>query len=393
MNLAINARMPCPGAARSRSRPRTSISPRTTPWPCARSPPGRYVQLALGDSGHGMDEATAAQAFEPFFATKPLDHGTGLGSPRVCGIVVQHGGRVAVESQPGAGTIMRVFLPRVDAPGTSAADTVEAALDPRGAERVLLVEDEEYVRELVREFLLTAGYTVLEAATAEEAQQVIAASRVEIDLLIADVVLPGRSGRALADDLRHQMPRLETLFMSGYPGDSVFVGEAFHPGTAFLPKPFTRHLLTRKVREVLNARRPAVATVLLAEPDDAIRRLLGRMLAAAGYRVVESGDDWAEPDPSVAVVIVDVGHGEPLQLAALRNLRHRYPDAGIVAMTGAFTTTIRREALDAGATVTLQKPLTDGIVLDAVARARRSPTPDDDPFGGGASPPALASCG
>ncbi|MDH4067112.1 MAG: response regulator, partial [Acidobacteriota bacterium] len=372
MNLAINARDAMPeGGSITIETSNLDIAGEDQA-PVWSLPPGRYVQLALRDTGRGMDNATAEQIFEPFFTTKAPGKGTGLGLSTVYGIVAQSGGRVVVESRPGRGTTMRVFLPRVEADRRGRPS--ESAPIPLvcGHETLLLVEDEEFVRELVREFLLTAGYTVLEAPSAEDALSLVANSRTRIDLLITDVVLPGMSGAKLAGRLRAEMPRMETLYISGYPDDSLLGGDVADPGASFLPKPFTRYLLTRKVREVLNARPSSEATVLLLEPDDGIRRLLAHILSSAGYRIVElAASPASEETASIDVVIVDLGHGEPTSLAALRAVRHSRPEAALVAMAGAFTDALQREIAAVGAAATLQKPLSDSRVLDAVASARR----------------------
>ena len=252
MNLAINARdaMASGGTITIETSNLDIAEGEGARWSL---PPGRYVQLALRDTGHGMDEATAAQIFRPFFTTKAPGQGTGLGLSTVYGIVVQSGGRIAVESRPGYGTTMRVFLPRAERSKAQSLSVQAPVPVVCGHETLLLVEDEDFVRELVREFLLTAGYTVLEAATAEDALRLVADSGARIDLLITDVGLPGMRGTTLAERLRDQMPDLETLYISGYPDDSMFGHDLFDPDAAFLPKPFTRHLLTRKVREVLDA--------------------------------------------------------------------------------------------------------------------------------------------
>ncbi len=216
-------------------------------------PEGRYVQLALRDTGHGMDAETAARIFEPFFTTKGPGKGTGLGLSTVRGIVTQSGGRVVADTRRGGGTTMRVFLPRVEAARPMLAPTQPAAAAARGHETVLLVEDEDFVRELVREFLEQAGYTVLEAVSAEDALRLVDEQQPQLDLLLTDVVLPALDGTALATRLAETLPHLATLYMSGYPGDAMFTNTTFEPGLAFLPKPFTRQTLLRKVREVLDA--------------------------------------------------------------------------------------------------------------------------------------------
>jgi len=265
MNLAINARdaMPDGGTITIHTANVTVTEGQPSPFPLR---PGRYVMLAIRDTGHGMDEGTASRVFEPFFTTKEAGKGTGLGLSTVYGIVAQSGGDIAVESAVGAGTTMRVFLPRVERRAPQAPAAVPPA-PASGHETVLLVEDETFVRELVREFLRASGYTVIDACNAEEALRLVAAPGAPaIDLLVTDVVLPGLSGVRLAQQLKHQLPGLEALYMSGYPGDAMFRSDVFDPGPAFLAKPFTRHVLTQKVREILNSRpnSPVTAPALSA---------------------------------------------------------------------------------------------------------------------------------
>ncbi len=257
MNLAINARdaMPDGGTITIQTGNLAVAEGENSPFHLR---PGQYVMLAIRDTGHGMDADTASRIFEPFFTTKDAGKGTGLGLSTVYGIVAQSGGDIAVESAVGGGTTMRVFLPRV----AMRALSVPAAAPippPGGHETVLLVEDEEFVRELVREFLKASGYTVIEASCAEEALRLVADLRAPIDLLVTDVVLPGLNGVRLAERLKTQVPGLEALYISGYPGEAMFRGDVFDPGPAFLAKPFTRHVLTQKVREILNGRPPGAA--------------------------------------------------------------------------------------------------------------------------------------
>jgi len=255
MNLAINARDAMAEGGTITIQTGNVVVPAGEPSPFHLRP-GQYVMLAIRDTGHGMDAHTASRIFEPFFTTKDAGKGTGLGLSTVYGIVAQSGGDIDVESTVGVGTTMRVFLPLVQ---TRAAATPAAlpATPPSGHETVLLVEDEAFVRELVREFLQASGYTVIEASCAEDALRIAVERTTPIDLLVTDVVLPGLNGVRLAERLKAQVPGLEALYISGYPGDPLFRGDVFDPGPAFLAKPFTRHVLTQKVREILNARQAA----------------------------------------------------------------------------------------------------------------------------------------
>jgi CheY-like chemotaxis protein len=214
---------------------------------------GRFVMLAVSDTGHGMDAAVKARIFEPFFTTKDPGKGTGLGLATVFGIVKQSGGSIGVYSEPGHGTTFKVYLPRVD----EAVDQTATAAAPtlaRGSETILLVEDDDEVRALARETLDGHGYTVIPAAAPAEALRLAGSHSGPIHLLVTDVVLPQFSGRGLAERLAPEHRDLRVLYMSGYTDDSIVRQGMLEEGTAFLQKPFTPYTLLLKVREVLNRR-------------------------------------------------------------------------------------------------------------------------------------------
>jgi PAS domain S-box-containing protein len=214
--------------------------------------PGHYILLAVSDNGCGMNLQTQERIFEPFFTTKEVGKGTGLGLSTVYGIVKQSGGHVWVYSEVGIGTTFKVYLPRVDAPSEEAVvSTVETKLQI-GTETVLLVEDEEIVRSMTREILQESGYQVLSAEHAEDALQVVGEHSGPIHLLLSDVVMPGLSGRELAEQLAPLRKEMKVLYMSGYTDDAIVHHGVLEEGTAFIEKPFTPLTLSRKVREVLN---------------------------------------------------------------------------------------------------------------------------------------------
>jgi signal transduction histidine kinase/CheY-like chemotaxis protein len=220
-----------------------------------RVPPGPYITVSIQDTGSGMDPATLARIFEPFFTTKAPGKGTGLGLSTVHGIVHQSGGHLAVESAPGRGTTFTIYLPRIQEPA-GAAETREN-LRPSlvgGAGTVLLVEDDEELRRLASDILQAAGYTVVEAGDPLEALVLGEERPGPIDLLLTDMVMPAMRGPELAARLRATRPGLRVLFMSGYADEVAGVGRAGDPAPAFLPKPFSPHELTTKVREILLAR-------------------------------------------------------------------------------------------------------------------------------------------
>jgi two-component system cell cycle sensor histidine kinase/response regulator CckA len=215
--------------------------------------PGRYAVIAVADTGHGMDKETQSRIFEPFFTTKEKGKGTGLGLSTVYGIVKQSNGYVFAQSEVGAGTTFYVYLPRVEE-SAEASPVKSQPNEAGGCETVLLVEDEESVRELVRLTLAARGYKVLEAENGDCGLRVAEAFKEHIDILITDVVMPGIGGRELAKQLLSLRPDISVLYLSGYTEDAVVTHGALGPSTAFLQKPFTLQNLAKKVREVLRAR-------------------------------------------------------------------------------------------------------------------------------------------
>jgi two-component system cell cycle sensor histidine kinase/response regulator CckA len=215
--------------------------------------PGFYVLLAITDTGCGMDEQTKGRLFEPFFTTKAKGKGTGLGLSTVYGIVKQSGGNIWVYSELGKGTTFKIYLPR-ELTATVAA-TVRHPVVPRrttGTETILVVEDEEALREVARRTLGAAGYEVLTAAGGDDALQLSAKRVGDIQLLLTDVVMPGMNGVRLAQKLLAQRPAVKVLYMSGYTDDAMIHHGVLDAGTNFLSKPFTALGLTWKVREVLD---------------------------------------------------------------------------------------------------------------------------------------------
>jgi PAS domain S-box-containing protein len=213
-------------------------------------PAGRYVMLAVSDSGCGIEKEVLEKIFEPFFTTKEGGKGTGLGLATVYGIVKQAGGFVWVYSEVGRGTTFKIYLPRIDEPSDK-AQLQEAPAPRRGSETILLVEDEPSLRELTREILQEHGYRVLEAGGGAEALEVARQHPDPIHLLITDVVMPDTNGRALAQALTAIRPGMNVLYMSGYTDDVIARRGVLEPGTSLLGKPFTALDLLRRVREVL----------------------------------------------------------------------------------------------------------------------------------------------
>jgi CheY-like chemotaxis protein len=215
--------------------------------------PGPYVMLAVTDTGAGMDEETRAHAFEPFFTTKPKGQGTGLGLATVYGIVDQSGGGISITTAQGRGTSVRIYLPATNAATEQRPADATQVHGGAGTETLLLVEDNDSVRELAGKALRRRGYVVHEARDAEEAIEWAVTSGIRPQLLVTDVVMPGLSGPNLAARLLQLNPRLRVLYMSGYTDDATAVHGNFWGGIPLLQKPFTPAALAERVRLALDA--------------------------------------------------------------------------------------------------------------------------------------------
>jgi len=217
--------------------------------------PDAYVALSIKDTGHGMDPWTLAHIFEPFFTTKEVGKGTGLGLATVYGIVMQSGGQIHVDSEPGHGTTFTIYLPRVREAASPPKEAAPAGriASPSYSKTVLLVEDSDTVRELTRNILELTGYDVLEAGSPEDAIRLCESHAGEIHLLLTDVVMPGMSGRDLSDRLRPGRPAMKVLYMSGYTDEAIVDHGILDAGIHFIPKPFSPASMAQKILEVLNS--------------------------------------------------------------------------------------------------------------------------------------------
>jgi CheY-like chemotaxis protein len=214
--------------------------------------PGEYVLLAISDTSRGMSHEVQSHLFEPFFTTKEASKGRGLGLAAVYGIVKQNGGHIGVQSEENRGTVFKIYLPRAVESKYSFPSIRIGEKTTAGHETVLLVEDTTLVRDLVRRILQKQGYILLEAQNGEEALQLITNYAGPIHLLLTDIVMPGISGKTLAEEAAHLRPDMKVLYISGYAGESFTDHDAVEPGDAFLQKPFNPTALARKVRAVLD---------------------------------------------------------------------------------------------------------------------------------------------
>lgn len=257
MNLAVNARDAMPNGGQLTVRTSNVQLSEDYVTQTLTAVAGKYVMLAISDNGCGMDLETRERIFEPFFTTKGAGKGTGLGLSTVYGIVKQSGGHLWVYSEIGKGTTFKIYFPRLDEPcnGDMVAD--DSTPVPRGNETILMVEDEEQVREIANEILTTLGYRVLVATDGEVALTLAKEHEGEIQLMITDVVMPSMGGRECVERLTPSRPEMKVLFMSGYTDDAIVRHGLLDQRLEFIEKPFTSDALARKVRKVLDSVRTA----------------------------------------------------------------------------------------------------------------------------------------
>ena len=253
MNLVVNARDAMPKGGRLTVETVNVDLDSTYARDHVTVKPGAYVMLAVSDSGIGMSPETVAHIFEPFYTTKESGQGTGLGLSTVYGIVKQSGGYIWVYSEPGKGTTFKVYLPRVAAPVDSKPEVTTVLVAGKGSETILLVEDEEAVRELASRILSAKGYSVVAAKGTKEAEEFSEKHTGQIHLLLTDIIMPGTSGRELARRITGRHPRTRVLYMSGYTDNVLAQGGVLEAGLSFLQKPFTPGALVQKVRDALDS--------------------------------------------------------------------------------------------------------------------------------------------
>jgi PAS domain S-box-containing protein len=371
MNLAVNARDAMPGGGRLLIETAgveldTSY---TRLHPLVRK--GRYVMLAVSDSGRGMDEETRQRIFEPFFTTKPAGQGTGMGLSTVQGIAAQSGGHIDVYSEPDRGTTFKLYLPALAEP---APDRKMPAAVPvlGGKETVLVVEDVAEVRDYAVSALKAYGYHVIQAASAAEALHICERERAGIQLVLTDVVMPNVSGWELANQLEKLRPGIHVLFMSGYTDDVIALTGVLDERVNFIEKPFSPEELARKVRSVLGP--PArAARILVADDEAGVRRFLRAVLEGGGYEAVEAEDGKqaleAVRTGQVDLVITDLVMSEQEGIETIQALRREAPGVALIAISGAFEGQFLKIAQLLGADAVLRKPVSAKLLLATVAEA------------------------
>ncbi len=253
MNLALNARDAMPLGGKLTLETANAQLDEAYARHHQPAEPGRYVMLAVTDTGHGMSPETQARIFEPFYTTKEVGKGTGLGLSMVYGIVKQSGGYIWVYSEENRGTTFKIYLPRVDQPVEAVGAENRPKGVQRGSETILLVEDDPQLRQLSSSILAHCGYKVLTASGPEEGLAICKENHRDIRLLVTDVVMPRMNGRQLAEQILQISPSVKVLYISGYTSNAIVHYGVLDPGLWFLPKPFTLSSLMAKVREVLDS--------------------------------------------------------------------------------------------------------------------------------------------
>ena len=252
MNLIVNSRDAMPEGGKITIETSTEVLDEKYTRPRGVVP-GEYVMLAVTDTGCGMDAATQARIFEPFFTTKEEGKGTGLGLATAYGIVKQSGGHIAVYSEPGQGTTFKVYFPTASSSTRTERESVAASHQP-GGETILVVEDEQTVRDMIVQALQRRAYSVVEASSGEEALKLVASGQCNPQLLITDIVMPGIRGSETAQKLSSMIPGLGVVYMSGYTDNAMFHQKVLDAGSSFMQKPFTLEVLEDKVTQALEAR-------------------------------------------------------------------------------------------------------------------------------------------
>jgi PAS domain S-box-containing protein len=342
---------------------------------------GDYVCIAVTDTGHGMTSEVRSSLFEPFFTTKEAGKGTGLGLSITHGIVKQAGGNILVYSEPGQGTTFKVYIPRVD----SAASPLPASVicqDVDGTGRtVLLVEDDAHVREAASRILHRSGFTVIEAANADEARSAAIATQRQVDVLLTDVVMPGLSGPELATQLVRLLPGMRVVLMSGYPADALIDRKSELASAKLISKPFTPATLLEAVGSVMAPRRDTGSIdngrgrVLLVEDEVALRDLTTRQLQKDGYTVIPAGTLTealaAFDETPMDVVLSDINLPDGKGIELLKRIRHLDMDVPVILITGAPDLQMATEAVRYGAFRFLSKPVPASELLALTQTAVR----------------------
>ncbi len=368
MNLVVNARDAMPAGGRLTIETTTIEAGKDSTETHPEVGPGEYVLMMVTDTGIGMSEEIRARIFEPFFTTKGEGRGTGLGLATVYGIVRQCDGWIDVASTPGVGTTFSIGIPRATGSERNGAETTPAETNA-GSGTILVVEDQQDVRKYASIVLKSYGYEVMEAQNGAQALAMAREHPGAIDLVLTDVVMPGMTGREVAERLRNVAPDIRVVYMSGYTDDVIARRGILDENVDYIAKPFSPEALAGKIRSALDS--PAAKKVILVADDDpGIRELFSGILVEAGYEVIEAGDgdevlrlmDQRRFDLMLLDLVMPNREGlETIQLA-----RQKHSGVKIIAISGAFGGSFLKVAQKLGADATLTKPVAPEQLLDSV---------------------------
>jgi PAS domain S-box-containing protein len=372
LNLAVNARDAMPGGGKLTLETTNVHLDEQYAASQFEVVPGQYVMLAVTDTGAGMSDDVKARAFDPFFTTKEVGHGTGLGLSQVYGFVKQSRGHVKIYSEPGFGTTIKIYLPRVLSQHAEAEDkSDEVVARGSAAETILLVEDDEGVRNYGCETLRDLGYHVLQAENGQAGLDILA-RHPEIRLLFTDIGLPGgMNGRQFADEARKRRRNLRVLFTTAYARNAIVHDGRLDPGVALLPKPYTQAALATKVREILDARQ-SPGRILVVEDEVLIQMLATDYLEEAGFQVDAAGSA-AEAMNKLALIpggvdaaIVDMGLPDRKGDVLIREMRRLHPSLPVVVATGQGADSLRDNFKGEHDVAFVQKPYSATALLSAL---------------------------
>lgn len=371
LNLAVNARDAMPGGGALTIETANARLDEEYSAEHAEVAPGNYVVIAVSDTGAGMPKETLARVFEPFFTTKEVGRGTGLGLSMVYGFVKQTGGHVKVYSEEGEGTTVKIYLPRLIGAQEEEAeiDRAYAMADNRG-ETILVVEDDDDVRAYSVELLRELGYRVLEAHDGPAAVRLLERRDIDVDLLFTDVVMPGMSGRELADAARVLRPGLKVLYTSGYTRNAIVHGGRLDPGVQMIPKPFTYQALSMKIRDLLDTGN--TGRLLIVEDDPTVRLLSVELLAGAGYAVEEAANATEAMGKVRAAggrydaVVIDARLPDKRGELLVGEIRALHADLPVLVMSGEHAAALREQFGADRCTGILAKPYNAELLLAAL---------------------------
>jgi two-component system cell cycle sensor histidine kinase/response regulator CckA len=360
LNLAVNARDAMPHGGKLTIRTANAEVDEESAAGHPGIEAGSYVSLRVSDTGAGIAKEIQARIFDPFFTTKEPGVGTGLGLSTVYGIVRQLGGSIAMRSEPGHGAEFEIYLPRFAAEVVRAVETPGITASAGGSETILVVEDQDPVRNLIVVQLKERGYQVLEAANGPDARLLAEHYVGPIHLLITDVVMPHMTGKELADRLRPVRQEMKVLYMSGYAPDVLARRGLTESGGSYIAKPFAREALEAKVRELLESLRSA-ASILVVDDEEGVRGYFQHVLTGAGYETVVARDG-AEAlkciqDRKFDLLLTDLVMPEQEGLELIMILRKQRPDLKLVAVSGAYGGTFLEAAKAMGVSAALLKPV------------------------------------